>query len=216
MNETLIQGLCAIAQCENARDAERLRRRLTQTVGQDESTLLPLLDALVARTAEVERLRHLAGTDSLTQVPNRRSFEAALEREISRHNRSASGLAVITLDLDGLKDINDRHGHAAGDEAICAVARACESRLRGSDLLARLGGDEFAVLLPMADRTTAELVAHRMRAAVEATQVRGQNLRVSIGIAAAGKFSTRAGDLLAEADRELYEEKAARHTLAAA
>ncbi len=170
----------------------------------------PLLDSLAGRAQEVQQLRRLAGCDELTGVANRRTYKDALEREVALHNRKDTGLSVILLDMDGLKELNDTHGHAAGDEAIIAMSRACEVTLRGTDLLARLGGDEFAIMLPATTDADARAVAERLRMAIESEVVACCNLRVSIGTATAGQPPVTANGLLAIADADLYRDKRGR------
>ncbi len=200
-------AIAALARVADARDpetaqAEILIARALVAPLQDEFG--PLLQALEARVFEHFNSQRLAGTDPLTGVSNRRGFERALSREIARHERSGEDLAVLTLDLDDLKPLNDRHGHAAGDEALRAVAQCCEELLRKTDLVARLGGDEFAVLLPGADALIAAAVARRLRGAVEAITVCGHRLRISVGAAVVREGSE---GLLARADEALYEDK---------
>src|SRR5690606_4600473 len=110
------------------------------------------LDARVkARTAELEkayqRIKHLSMSDELTGLHNRRGFYLLGEQFLKERQRDQVGLTLIILDLDGLKTVNDAHGHAAGDEYIQTAAALLRSVLRESDLAARMGGDEFAVLV---------------------------------------------------------------------
>ncbi|MBD3765000.1 MAG: GGDEF domain-containing protein [Rhodobacterales bacterium] len=140
-----------------------------------------------------------AETDPLTGVLNRRGFDRRL--------RGQGEGAVVLLDLDGFKAVNDRIGHAAGDRLLCAVARQLAAALRQGDVLARLGGDEFAVWLPGAGQAEARAVAGRLRAAVAALpQDSGTPVTLSGGVAV-----TRPGQTLAEtletADRALRRAK---------
>ena len=115
--------------------------------------------------AEHEQVSRSAETDALTGVPNRRAFD----RELTRHAGTAAGsgaIAVLVIDLDKFKPLNDTLGHAAGDEALQAVAAALTGQVRGHDLLARTGGDEFCALLAGADAAGATQVAERMVHAV--------------------------------------------------
>ena len=108
------------------------------------------------------RLQHLADHDALTDLLNRRRFEQELHREIAQSGRYGRGGALLLLDLDNLKQVNDTHGHHWGDELIRSAARLLGSRIRSSDTLARLGGDEFAVLLPEADELRARKLAEEV------------------------------------------------------
>ncbi len=104
----------------------------------------------------VEMLDRLAHQDSLIELPNRRGFMRQLERLIDRVTRYGDPAALLFVDIDGLKKINDSFGHAAGDEALIQVARALAGGVRRSDCVARLGGDEFGILLEHADETARE------------------------------------------------------------
>ena len=161
------------------------------------------------------RLKHLADHDPLTDLLNRRGFDAALARELSAAERYDRAGAVISLDLDHFKYTNDSLGHSVGDELIRRAGSVLSERLRDSDTLARLGGDEFAVILPQADQAEAERVAADLLAALrkEAT-VTGAHGRTgttaSAGIALFGVGgSVSAEELLAEADIAMYDAKEA-------
>ena len=108
-------------------------------------------DSTARKEAEAQ-LAHLALHDPLTGLPNRRGLAEAIERAIARAQRSARPLAILALDLDGFKAINDRHGHPAGDTALIEIAARLRRAIRRSDLVARLGGDEFAVIAGEAQR----------------------------------------------------------------
>jgi diguanylate cyclase (GGDEF)-like protein len=162
------------------------------------------------------QLQHLADHDALTGLFNRRRFEEELEREVASARRYGTRGAVMVLDLDHFKYVNDSLGHAAGDELIVSVANALRARLRATDLLCRMGGDEFAVILPRADeheaRQTAESVLGAVR--VESDRAhRGRTWQVtaSIGIALFGGSDDEfdAEQLLAAADIAMYDAKAA-------
>ena len=170
---------------------------------------------------ELERLsRH----DPLTGVLNRRSFDEALAAQLDYTRRYGRGGALLILDLDRFKQINDRYGHAVGDEALCTVADALNRNLRRSDtvargsdggeLVARLGGDEFAVLLPEAEAAGAEAVCERLVAALAAERLSAGEeelrLSISVGVALFDEYGCPpAKDLLAAADRAMYVVKAA-------
>ena len=148
----------------------------------------------------VERLERLAATDPLTGVSNRRAFEAALEA------LSGSNYALLAIDVDNLKPINDEYGHEAGDVVLQMVARALRSLARDSDFVARLGGDEFAIVLPETAQTEVESVAERMRAAMHAISVPFGAARISIGWSSA-QPDTDPRDVWRSADQSLYAAK---------
>lgn len=159
-----------------------------------------------------EELRQLAGTDALTGVANRRQFTELAEQEMRHASRYGHALSALMVDLDAFKQINDTHGHAAGDIVLKAVAGAIQSSLRGTDILGRLGGDEFAVVLVEADIATAEYVASRIRATIgRLTLPYGVTeiaIRASVGGAHAQPDESLDA-LLARADEALYEAKEA-------
>jgi diguanylate cyclase len=173
------------------------------------------------RKALEQELERLSRHDSLTGLVNRRRFEEKLEEQLAYTRRYGTGGALLLLDLDRFKEINDELGHAAGDKALCAVAGVLQGNLRQSDtvaraangVVARLGGDEFAVLLPEADESAAKAVAERLVDALEATRltIEGQRVRlgISIGIALFDEHGCPPGkDLMAAADRAMYRAKA--------
>ncbi|HUR87330.1 MAG TPA: EAL domain-containing protein [Solirubrobacteraceae bacterium] len=159
-------------------------------------------------------LRHLADHDPLTGLFNRRRFEQELDRHVAEVARYGPRGALLVLDLDHFKYVNDALGHHAGDELILSVAALLQDRLRETDTLARLGGDEFAVLLPNVDPGEAEHVASELVRAVreEATVVAGdrrQRVTTSVGIAPFGRADLNGEELLIEADLAMYEAKEA-------
>jgi diguanylate cyclase (GGDEF)-like protein/PAS domain S-box-containing protein len=155
-----------------------------------------------------ERLRHLADHDPLTGLLNRRGFERALDAHVARTRRYGAAGALLVVDLDGFKDVNDSRGHHAGDELLVACAAALRERLRETDVVARLGGDEFAVLLPVESAGQAAVVAAALAAVV---RERGAQVGVtaSIGVAAVDPAVTTGDELLVRADRAMYAAKAA-------
>ena len=174
--------------------------------------LMARVDRTLRLTAQKEHFRALAQTDGLTGLPNFRSFHARLEEEVARADRYSHPLACAMVDLDGLKQINDRLGHAAGNRAILALADAVREELRDTDFAARYGGDEFVVLLPQTNAQAAGLFAERLRRRLLAvSEQAGLPVRASIGVAAltpdevAG--SDAAEDLLRRADEQLYKAK---------
>jgi diguanylate cyclase (GGDEF)-like protein/PAS domain S-box-containing protein len=161
----------------------------------------------LVRTAEHQRLLHLAGHDSLTGVVNRASFRERLAQALAA---GESHLAVAFCDLDGFKQVNDEHGHAAGDAVLVEVADRLRDTLRLDDELARMGGDEFTILWHgVADARDAEGIAERLLATMDepfAVPGGATTLGISVGIALAGPGAT-ADSLLSAADAALYESK---------
>ena len=133
------------------------------------------------------RLEHLIDHDFLTGLFNRRRFEQELELQVARQRRFASTAAIVMLDLDGFKAVNDQFGHAVGDELLSGLAAALRIRCRETDVLARLGGDEFAILLPNTDLAQAEIVAADVIALVRRHRVALGNkvaqVTASVGVA---------------------------------
>lgn len=150
--------------------------------------------------------------DALTGLANRRAFDEELAREVARAAREGTPLSVIVLDVDRFKAVNDRHGHAAGDEVLRAVAARAAGVLRAEHLLARLGGEEFGAVLAGADLAQATAAAERMRAALAAAPVEaaGQALRVTASFGCATLAPGETGEaLVARADARLYAAKEA-------
>ncbi len=205
-NPNLVSVLTELAAASNPEEVEGKRRELEHALREKYPSVAPLVDAVAERALRCSELERLASEDSVTGLANRRAFSAAVRRELARRRRGL-GPCLVLLDLDGLKEINDRFGHAAGDEAIRLTARACVASVRGGDLVARLGGDELAVLLPDTDLGGAKVVAERIRNAIEAEEVRGKPLRVSLGVAIAGPDGDDAAAILELADARMYDDK---------
>lgn len=168
---------------------------------------------LVGADRLLDRLERIASRDSLTGAASRRAFfELAGARfELARNRRKS--LAVIVIDVDRFKSVNDEFGHAGGDLALQGIANALREGLREQDLLGRLGGEEFAALLPDADLALASQVAERLRRAVASLELSSDGRRMSLRICA-GVASLAPGDdslhaLLVRADRGLYDAKRA-------
>ncbi len=160
------------------------------------------------------RLRAEAETDALTGAANRRAFLRALDREIEDARALRTPLALLMIDLDHFKRINDTHGHAAGDRVLARSVAAFKAELSSLEMLGRLGGEEFAVILPRADLAAAQAAAERLRLAAQHLRVendRGEPISVttSLGLACMkpGARET-ASDLLRRADEGLYAAKA--------
>lgn len=208
--DSVVDALTSLADASSGEEAAALGDELLATLGERAGTFDSLIKALARRADEMDALRQQAGSDPLTGLANRRVFYDAVQRATAEWHRSRAGFAVLLLDMDGLKDLNDTHGHAAGDEALCAIAEACRQTCRTSDLVARIGGDEFAVLLTNVDEFGAGAAASRYQRVVEAQQVRGQDLQISVGVALPNAYTPTADDVIAAADRSMYEDKRAR------
>jgi diguanylate cyclase (GGDEF)-like protein len=177
-----------------------------------EQELMARVDRTLKLSAQKEHYRALAQTDGLTGLPNFRSFHARLEEEVARAHRYGHHLACAMVDLDGLKQINDKLGHAAGNRAILAMADAVREELRDTDFAARYGGDEFVVLLPQTNESQAALFAERLRRRlIGVSEEAGLPVRGSIGVAAVSSAeldsADAAEDLLRRADEALYRAK---------
>jgi diguanylate cyclase (GGDEF)-like protein/PAS domain S-box-containing protein len=163
------------------------------------------------RKREVRELRHLADHDPLTGLSNRRRFGDDLARELARSERNGNEAALLVLDIDDFKGINDALGHRAGDELLRRIATALRRRLRKTDLIGRLGGDEFAVLLLDSDRKAARRVAEDLLTGIRAESAgfAGDIVKpsASIGIVMSGDLAGSDLALLAAADMAMYTAK---------
>ena len=160
-----------------------------------------------------QQLRFLADHDALTGARNRRHFERDISEQVGRSRRYGEQAALLVIDVDGFKQINDLHGHSAGDHALKQIASAIKDRLRDTDEIARTGGDEFAVLLPYAGETQAAAVAEDLRRVIAETRLdlgdgKTSSLSLSIGVAVIDKDTASEESVLAAADRAMYEDKA--------
>lgn len=194
-------------------------------LGLNETELSPnVRAALVALLDEVSRLRQeleltrkrishlerMADEDSMLPIANRRAFVRELTRLISYSERYGTAGSVLYFDLNGMKEINDRYGHPAGDEALRHFARLLVANVRDSDVVGRLGGDEFGVILAQADEIQAREKARSLVELVEAQPVMWQGeallLSCAVGI---HQFSARqnADEALSKADADMYDEK---------
>lgn len=168
-----------------------------------------LREAAIRRERQLanQRVAYLAYHDSLTDLPNRALFHDRLQQAILRAHRDEKGLALLLIDLDGFKEVNDALGHHAGDLVLQEVATRLRGTLRASDTVARLGGDEFAVLLPATDVNRAELAARKVLHDLEHPFDAGGRpvmMSASIGIAGAPVHAATGEELLQKADSAMY------------
>jgi diguanylate cyclase (GGDEF)-like protein/PAS domain S-box-containing protein len=158
-----------------------------------------------------ERLRHMADHDQLTGLFNRRRFDEELKRELARAGRYAAHSAVLSIDIDNFKGINDSAGHAAGDAVLCHVAGVLDHRSRANDVVARLGGDEFAVLLSAVGEREARTAAEHLLAEIRSSPAAygGKPFRVtgSVGVATFESDDATAGEVMVNADLAMYAAK---------
>ena len=156
-------------------------------------------------------LSRLVTLDPLTETYNRRHFFELAGAEFAKARRSQRPLAVVMIDADGFKKLNDSYGHAMGDEALKALAHCCRVATRESDVLSRLGGEEFAICCPESDLHGAHSMAERIRTSVCRTRVcfdeQCAQFTVSIGVAALGPSDATFNNLLNRADKLLYQAK---------
>ena len=180
-----------------------------RTLAAENSRLKAEIESLNERVAALDSLAH---QDSLVAMPNRRGFLRELDRLIAHADRYGEEAAMLFVDLDGLKSINDSFGHRAGDEALIQVASMLAAGVRKSDLVARIGGDEFGILLVKSDRAHAEETAQRLGDTICNCEFRHDRqelpLSVAIGVTMIGKADT-AEDVMDRADAEMYRGKAA-------
>jgi diguanylate cyclase (GGDEF)-like protein/PAS domain S-box-containing protein len=198
---------------------ELYNRRKDGSLYQEEMTITPVKNSagdithfiaikldITDRKQEEEQIRNLALTDPLTGLGNYRRLLEVFDSEIKRSSRTARSFAVLLLDLDGLKKINDVHGHLVGSRALGRVAEILKLHCRQIDTAARYGGDEFAVILPETECEAARHVAERI-----CEQVRNDGEKPAISVSAGTAIFPQDGKtidaLLATADRALYREK---------
>jgi diguanylate cyclase (GGDEF)-like protein/PAS domain S-box-containing protein len=178
----------------------------------DEGTLVSsAIRDITERKRSEALLRELADRDGLTGLLNRRKFEEHLSQQVALVDRYGGEAAMLLIDIDSLKDVNDTLGHACGDEMIRNVGVVIASRMRTTDLVARVGGDEFAVLLPHTTEAAATAVADDLLATIRGQDLvlSGHHLRpsVSIGVAAFEAGAVASDDVMVAADLGLYEAK---------
>lgn len=186
-------------------------------MGADDFLIKPVapeyfVSALSARAQRARVLRSAMTHDGLTGLLNHKNIKALLEKEFARSQRAGAALAIGLIDIDSFKDINDRHGHACGDQVLRALARLLQQRLRASDYVGRCGGEEFLLILPDTDGEHARTLLEELREAFGALQHRSEHgafcATFSAGVAAA-KDSGNASALFNAADKALYAAKEA-------
>ncbi len=153
------------------------------------------------------QLARLVTQDQLTSVLNARAFVARLGQELDRNRRYPRPLALLYMDLDNFKVINDTHGHQTGDAVLRLVADSMRSSVRHADVVGRLGGDEFAVLMPETDAALADAAAKRLIAGLRNVFKGTPNVTASIGVVSCAATDASTDDLLRRADQAMYDAK---------
>jgi diguanylate cyclase (GGDEF)-like protein len=195
-----------------------LELQLAEPLPEDDVKIIELLAAAAAVALQNAHLyqetQRLATTDPLTGISNYRHFHDLLNLEVERARRMDYSIGLVMMDLDYFKQVNDRHGHPAGDLALRSVANLLRTRLRRTDVIGRLGGEEFGAILPGASLDEVRLVAEKLRVAVEALPPVGGGLQdqptpltLSLGATSLGSDVVDAELLVSCADRALYQAK---------
>lgn len=179
---------------------------------QGERVVLWVASNITHRHALETRLRAHSETDELTGLFNRRRLTQELDANFQAFARYGTTTTVLLLDMDRFKDINDTHGHHAGDEALVAVANACRAHLRSTDIASRIGGDEFVIVMPHTSAVQAKEFANRLRKEVKLDlhrfAVNGVTPSVSAGVTQMNNNDSSYEDTLKRADAALYAAKA--------
>jgi diguanylate cyclase (GGDEF)-like protein len=199
------QGFPAMADKQQSEGEAPSRKVKAADALADENALLRA--SLAEARTRLDELEQLADTDTLTPLPNRRRFLRELERVVSQVARHGTAAAILYIDLDGLKAINDRYGHVAGDAALIHVARLLSSLIRTSDIVARIGGDEFGLILDHLDHNSAIETAERLARCIAANplDIGGSSVRLQASIGTAAILAgDSVEDVLRRADRNMY------------
>ena len=173
-------------------------------------TILKFLSGSDLESQYHETIYRMTIIDGLTSIHNKRYLIEQLEREISRATRHARPLALVMIDIDHFKDVNDTLGHLAGDQVLKDVAQLAKSRLRPDDVIARYGGEEFAIVLPETKLRGGILIAEQLRQMIEdeAFVFEGEEIQVTVSCGVSElEADWRCNDFLRDADRKLYEAK---------
>ena len=193
-----------------------LREQYIETYGEDPGAAYSadvLLSQAAAReqlSAERDRFERQARTDDLTGLANRVAWSEALSHEAGRRERYGHPVVVMSMDVDVLKETNDRYGHSAGDELLVAASTILQHHLRATDIIARIGGDEFGVLMPETDGSNTDELVDRIQAACAAWRGSMDDLRLSLSIGWASPSPEEDLDAaLRSADERMYRAKRA-------
>lgn len=212
LSQLVILGFVNLVGLLTARRLARLQRQQYASL-LDERAFNRQLQAEIRERRRLEqRLRHLAGTDELTGLDNRRRFFERADRALRRSRRSGGPLTLCMIDLDHFKRLNDRHGHDAGDSVLALVAQRCRDHLREIDIIGRLGGEEFVLALPDTDLDQAREIAERLRGCIaelpHPARRDGERLSATLGLARVRPGEETLAPALKRADTALYRGKA--------
>jgi diguanylate cyclase (GGDEF)-like protein len=174
-------------------------------------TIMHNVQMALSKARMYKEMENQATIDGLTQIPNHRTFQEVLSKELERAGRYGSPLSLLLMDIDHFKSFNDKYGHPVGDLVLKMVAKSIQNSIRGTDFCARYGGEEFVVVLIQTDEQQAAMLAERVRSAVEEMQVQNEDtvLRVTVSIGSA-TFTTDAQtkqQLIDSADKAMYHSK---------
>lgn len=201
-----IADVTSIMDIPEAEFTPRVRAAIMALMQEVES----LREDLRQSKSRVDHLEQLADQDALAPVANRSAFVREMSRIMAFAQRYGTASSIIYFDVDGLKDLNDRHGHSAGDAALLQIANILLENIRGSDLVGRLGGDEFGVLLAQADQAAATEKAASLAAAVAAKPFQWDGHELSLSLSYGAYCFENDEDVsaaLAQADRAMYINK---------
>jgi len=190
---------------------EAVRRAVARLLDENEA----LRSQIATMHARLDDLERLADQDTLTPLPNRRCFIREVGRVVKQVSRYGDSAAVMFVDVDALKAINDAHGHSAGDAALIHVAGFLQREVRATDLVARIGGDEFGLLLDHLDEAAADAKARALLAGIAGAPLVIEGKAIQIGLSL-GVAMVKAGDsvdaLIARADAQMYVAKSAQRS----
>ena len=167
------------------------------------------LDFVLIPDASISAVSEIALRDHLTGLYDKGTFQAKFRAEMKRFSRYGNNVSLILMDIDDFKELNDLHGHIAGDQVLSRIGRLLQDEIRDVEVIARIGGEEFAILLPQTDLSEAYVSAERIRKAIADEFNIDHQLTVSIGVANCPRNASSMHDLILQADQALYQAKLA-------